>query len=83
MLVEELSHMGEEINHSRQHMSNDYDVDQLLDLARFFFPYRMIQRCWRFSLFEHNADRPNVTFCSSSTEYVWKDSPYHPGRAAG
>ena len=42
-----------------------YNVRQILDLARFFFPYGVLPRRWRSSLFEHNAGAPTHTVCSS------------------
>lgn len=47
------------------HLGCDYDVRQLLDLARFLFPYGIVPRRWRSSLFEHNAGIPTRTVCSS------------------
>lgn len=47
------------------HLGCDYDVRQLLDLARFLFPYSIVPRRWRSSLFEHNAGLPTRTVCSS------------------
>ncbi len=41
-----------------------YDVRQLLDLARFFFPWAVMPRRWRSSLFQHNAGSPTRTVCS-------------------
>ena len=43
----------------------DYDVRQLLDLARFLFPYAFIPRHWRSVLFQHNAGGPTRTVCST------------------
>lgn len=42
-----------------------YNVRQILDLARFLFPYAMLPRRWRSSLFEHNAGTPTHTVCST------------------
>lgn len=42
-----------------------YDVRHLLDLARFFFPWAILPRRWRSSLFQHNAGEPTHTVCSS------------------
>ncbi|MCW8957296.1 MAG: YiiX/YebB-like N1pC/P60 family cysteine hydrolase [Gammaproteobacteria bacterium] len=42
-----------------------YNVRQILDLARFMFPYSLLPRRWRSSLFEHNAGAPTHTVCSS------------------
>ncbi len=41
-----------------------YDVRQLLDLARYFFPWGILPRRWRSSLFQHNAGEPTKTLCS-------------------
>lgn len=43
----------------------DYDVRQILDLARFFFPWSFLPRRWRSSLFQHNAGNPTKTVCST------------------
>ena len=45
-------------------LGTDYDVRQLLDLARFLFPYSILPRRWRSSLFEHNVGNPTRTVCS-------------------
>lgn len=42
-----------------------YDIRQLLDLARFMFPYGVLPRRWRSSLFEHNSGLPTQTVCST------------------
>jgi len=46
-------------------LGTNYDVRQLLDLARFMFPYGIIPRRWRSSLFNHNAGDPTRTVCST------------------
>ena len=48
-----------------KHLGWDYDVRQILDLARFFFPWSFLPRRWRSSLFEHNAGKPTRTVCST------------------
>lgn len=48
-----------------EHLGIDYDVRQLLDLARLMFPYGIIPRRWRSSLFQHNAGKPTHIVCSS------------------
>jgi hypothetical protein len=42
-----------------------YNVRQLMDLARFMFPYWFLPKRWRSTLFEHNAGRPTETVCST------------------
>lgn len=46
-------------------LGNDYDVRQLLDLARFLLPYGILPRRWRSSLFERRAGDSTRTVCSS------------------
>ncbi len=53
------------VAHAIQHLGTDYDMRHLLDLARFFFPWDIMPRRWRSSLFEHNAGIPTRTVCSS------------------
>jgi len=48
-----------------EHLGTKYDVRQLLDLARFLFPYAILPRRWRSSLFQHNAGKPTAIVCSS------------------
>lgn len=47
------------------HLGFEYDLRQLMDLGRFLFPYSIIPRRWRSSLFEHNAGVPTRSVCSS------------------
>ncbi len=49
---------------SIRRLGTGYNVRQLLDLARFFFPWTILPRRWRSSLFEHNAGDPTYTVCS-------------------
>jgi len=53
------------IAYAAARLGTDYDVRQLLDLARFLFPWSLLPRRWRSSLFEHNAGGPTRTVCSS------------------
>ncbi|UJS22656.1 YiiX/YebB-like N1pC/P60 family cysteine hydrolase [Thiothrix winogradskyi] len=53
------------VNFGIEHLGMGYDVRQLLDLARFIFPYAILPRCWRSSLFQHNAGQPTHIVCSS------------------
>jgi hypothetical protein len=48
-----------------EHLGLDYDVRQLLDLARLMFPYGILPRKWRSTLFAHNAGKPTQIVCSS------------------
>ncbi len=54
----------EVIGHAIRGIGSGYDVRHLLDLARFFFPWAILPRRWRSSLFEHNAGGPTRTVCS-------------------
>jgi hypothetical protein len=53
------------VAHAIQHIGTEYDIRHLIDLARFFFPWAILPRRWRSSLFEHNAGIPTRTVCSS------------------
>jgi hypothetical protein len=53
------------IAHAIRNIGAGYDVRQMLDLARFLFPWSMLPRRWHSSLFEHNAGTPTRTVCSS------------------
>jgi hypothetical protein len=47
------------------HLGSDYNVRQIMDLARFMFPYWFLPKRWRSTLFEHNAGKPTETVCST------------------
>lgn len=53
------------INYSIKRLGADYDVRQILDLLRFLFPYSLLPRRWRSSLFQHNAGATTKTVCST------------------
>ena len=53
------------IRHCISCIGMGYDLRQLLDLARFMFPYSLLPRRWRSSLFEHNSGAPTRTVCST------------------
>lgn len=53
------------ISFAIQSLGKTYDIRQLLDLARFMFPWGILPRRWRSSLFEHNAGDPTRTVCST------------------
>ncbi|MGD8914284.1 MAG: YiiX/YebB-like N1pC/P60 family cysteine hydrolase [Candidatus Thiodiazotropha sp.] len=61
------------VAHAIRHIGFDYDVRHLLDLARFFFPWNILPRRWRSSLFEHNAGSPTRTVCSSLLASAFND----------
>jgi len=52
------------IDFAVEHLGLLYDIRQLLDLARFMFPYTVLPKNWRSSLFQHNAGRPTHIICS-------------------
>lgn len=47
------------------HLGCDYDLRQLLDLARFLLPYSVLPRRWRSSLFGHRIGGSTRTVCST------------------
>ncbi len=56
---------NEVVNFAAEHLGMCYDVRQLLDLARLMFPYAILPRQWRSTLFQHNAGHPTHIVCSS------------------
>ncbi len=46
-------------------LGSEYNVRQLADLARFLFPYGILPRKWRSSLFEHNAGPETKIVCTT------------------
>lgn len=53
------------INYCAERLGTDYDVRQLIDLARFLVPYGILPRRWGSSLFTHHAGAPTRTVCST------------------
>ena len=54
------------ITHATTFLGMEYDVRQLLDLARFLIPWwTFMPRRWHSSLFEHNAKNATKVVCSS------------------
>ena len=47
------------------HLGDEYDIRQLLDLARFMFPWAILPRRWRSSLFARNVGDNTKAVCSS------------------
>ncbi|MCO7225879.1 YiiX/YebB-like N1pC/P60 family cysteine hydrolase [Pleionea sp. CnH1-48] len=53
------------IQYAIDRLGTPYNVRQLLDLARLMFPWTIVPRRWRSSLFRHHAGEPTRTVCSS------------------
>ncbi len=68
------------MRYTLHHLGFKYDVRQLLDLARFLFPYGIIPRRWRSSLFQRNAGHPTRSVCSSmiAAAFAWVKFPVLP-----
>jgi hypothetical protein len=47
------------------HLGMRYSMRHILDLARFLFPWGILPKKWRSSLFVHNALKPTEEICSS------------------
>jgi hypothetical protein len=48
-----------------EQLGTPYDVRQILDLMRFFFPYGLLPRRWRSSLFDFRSGHHSRTVCST------------------
>ncbi len=68
------------VSYAINQLGTYYNVRQILDLARFLFPYAFLPRRWRSSLFEHNAGAPTHTVCSSmmAEAFASVHFPIHP-----
>lgn len=53
------------IAHAIHRLGSDYDVRQVLDLARFLIPWSFVPRRWQSSLFKHHVGLPTKTVCST------------------
>ncbi len=57
-------------------LGTDYDLRQVIDLARFMFPYGVLPRRWRTSLFHHNAGPETRTVCSTLIAEAFQNVEY-------
>ena len=71
-----LEDQNQVVGFAAEHLGINYDVRQLLDLARFMFPYAILPRQWRSSLFQHNAGRPTNIVCSSMIARCFQSVSY-------
>ena len=53
------------IEHATSYLGVAYDTRQILDLARFFLPWKILPRRWRSSLFQLRAGQETKTVCST------------------
>ena len=53
------------VRHALEQLGTPYDVRQIFDLLRFFFPYGLLPRRWRSTLFGYRSGRHARTVCST------------------
>jgi hypothetical protein len=53
------------IRYAISRLGTDYDVRQIIDLARFLFPWFILPRRWRSTLFSRRPGRSTRTVCST------------------
>jgi hypothetical protein len=53
------------LTYALSRVGTPYDVRQILDLARFLFPWAIMPRRWRSTLFHHRVGLPTHTVCST------------------
>jgi hypothetical protein len=53
------------INHAVGRLGTDYDIRQIFDLLRFLFPWLVMPRRWRSSLFTSHVGSTTKTVCST------------------
>lgn len=69
------------VNSALNHLDHEYDVRQLFDLARLMYPYRLVPRRWRSSLFEtRSRSSRKRTICSTliADAFYSVDFPIRP-----
>jgi len=54
------------VKYSLERLGREYDFRQLLDLARFLWPYGILPRRWHSSLFSYNVEKAGRTVCSTA-----------------
>ncbi len=55
----------EMIRYAVSRLGTEYDVRQIFDLGRFLFPWFLLPKRWRSTLFEQNASSSTRTVCST------------------
>ena len=53
------------VQHAVQQVGREYDIRQLFDLARFMYPYTVLPRRWKSSLFTYKAGAVTKAVCST------------------
>jgi hypothetical protein len=53
------------VQHAVQQVGREYDIRQLFDLARFMYPYTVLPRRWKSSLFTYKAGAATKAVCST------------------
>ena len=53
------------IAYATKQLGSDYDVRQMVDLTRFVFPWSILPRRWRSTLFQRRAGQLTRTVCST------------------
>jgi len=53
------------VQHAVQQVGREYDIRQLFDLARFMYPYTILPRRWKSSLFTYKAGAATKAVCST------------------
>jgi len=57
-------------------LGSEYDMRQLIDLARFLMPWPIVPRRWRSSLFNYNPGENTKTVCSSLIAEAFQSVQY-------
>lgn len=64
------------IKHAIGHLGTDYDIRQIFDLMRFLFPWLILPRRWRSSLFTSHAGETTKTVCSTMIAQAFASIQY-------
>lgn len=59
-----------------RYLGSKYDTRQVIDLARFMFPYGVLPRRWRSSLFKHKAGDLTRSICSTMIVKAFASAHY-------
>jgi len=64
------------ISHAASRVGREYNIRQILDLARLLFPWGIFPRRWRSSLFQSNALQPTKDICSTVIAQAFQSVGY-------
>lgn len=64
------------INYAIEQIGDEYGIEHLYNLARFYFPWSILPRRWRLNIFQSKLGIPTKDICSSMIAKAFKSVKY-------